>query len=634
MRRTPSLQALPLRRRMASLPPRCLALLLPLLMCGGGHAQAQQRPQRVVDQGIQAEFAVEEAAQPGGAQAFSFRLSDTAGGNPMRGLRPAAWLSQRAPDAPAPNCTQKVASYLSGDVLRRADVDLNNFFVLTLNDDATVSVVDPLFGFGGSKLLNLLQLESRGADWALAQAMLVVSMPDAGKVALIDTRQWRIVDTVRTGGHPRRVIAAGNRVWIAGDEGVSAIDTAALPQTTRTLTTLPLGGPVADLAASADGAWLFAASGRRIAIIDARAGRLSRQIDIEGTPLLLAYSPAAQAVYAVDAAQGKLFAIDARDGKLTATVELRAGASQIRFTPDGRYALMPNPTANVVQVLDAASNRIVHTVAIADGPDRISFSDRLAYVRRRDSEIVLMISLDQLGNAGGALGLADFPGGQHAFGAPGSLADNLAGAPEGGSMLVANAADRMVYLYSEGMAAPAGGFSTYGQTPRAVLVVDHGLREAAPGVYATTMPVRQPGLYDVVMFNDAPRLIACFATTIAGDAASTAEATRRQVRVSAVDAPRQLVAGRSARLRFALGGADGRALPAASDVRALAFAAPGVWQRRTAATPMPGNVYEIEFIPPRTGVYYVWIESESLGLPRNNTQFKIFQAVNDQGDRP
>ena len=614
---------------MRSMPSRCLALLLPLLMLGGsGRAQAQA--QRVVDQGIQAEFSAGQAAQPGGPQAFSFRLSDTAGGSPMRGLRPAAWLSQRAPGTPAPNCTQKVASYLSGDVLRRADVDLNSFFVLTLNDDATVSVVDPLFGFGGSKLLNLLQLESRGADWALAQqqALLFVSMPEAGKVALIDTRQWRIVDTLRTGGHPRRVVASGGRVWISGDDGVSAIDTA-----TRALTALPLGGAVADIAASADGAWLFAGSGKRVAIIDARAGRLVRQVDIDGKPSLLAYSSAAQALYAVDADQGKLFAIDARDGKLTATVELRPGAAQLRFTPDGRYALLPNPAANVVQVLDAASNRIVHTVAIADGPDQISFSDRLAYVRRRDSEIVLMISLDQLGNQGGALGLADFPGGQHAFGAPASLADNLVGAPEGGSMLVANAADRMVYMYSEGMAAPAGGFSTYAQTPRAVLVVDHGLREVEQGVYATTMPVRQPGLYDVVMFNDSPRMVACFATTIAGDAAATAEAMqRRQVRVSAVDAPRRLVAGRSARLRFALSDADGRALPAAADVRALAFAAPGLWQRRMDAKALPGKVYEIEFIPPRTGMYYVWIESESLGLPRNNAQFKIFQAVNNLGD--
>ena len=37
-------------------------------------------------------------------------------------------------------------------------------------------------------------------------------------------------------------------------------------------------------------------------------------------------------------------------------------------------------------------------------------------------------------------------------------------APEGNSVLLANPADRVIYYYSEGMAAPMGSFKTTGAT--------------------------------------------------------------------------------------------------------------------------------------------------------------------------
>ena len=605
----------------------CVLVALCGARCLAQEAQPGQVTQQAIDQGIRVRFGAEQQARTRGAPVnFRFELSDTASGTPLRGLRPAAWLSQRAPGAPAPDCKQKAAAYLGGDLFKRADIDLNSFFVLTLNDDATVSVVDPMFSFGGSKLLNLLQLESRGADWSLAaqQSKLFVSMPDAGAVALIDTRQWRITDTIRTGAHPRRMANAGNRIWVADDQGVSGIDIAS-----RAVTTLPLAGGAADIAASSDGDWLFAPSGDSVTVIDAHAARVVRQVKLDGAPNLLAYSRAAQAVYAADTRLGKLFVIDARAARPVETIAVQPGAAQLRFTPDGRYAMLPVPGENMVQVLDAATNRVVHSVAIADGPDQISFSDRIAYVRRRDSEIVLMIQLEQLGNASRALGIADFPGGQKAFGGTGGmLADSLTGAPEGVSVLVANAADRMVYLYREGMAAPAGGFRTYAQTPRAVMVVDHGLREAGQGAYATTIPVKQGGLYDVVLFNDAPRVLTCFTANVEGDGA----VAKRQVRVGAVGQPQTLTAGRSATLRFKLSDADGKPLASASDVRALAMAPPGIWQQRVATKSLPDSRYEIEFVPPKAGVYYVWLESESLGLPRNNAQFQMLQVTSQENN--
>jgi DNA-binding beta-propeller fold protein YncE len=599
-----------------------VCLLLGALL--GPSCRAQELPQQLVDQGIRAQFRVQPAVHPGEPVSFRFDLADTASGAPMRGLRPAAWLSASKPEGRPSKCAAKAAAYLSGDLFTRADIDLNSYYVLTLNDDATISVVDPVFGFGGSKLLNLLQLEARGADWALAseQSSLFVSMPAAGKVALIDTRQWRVVKSIATGPNPRRIVTAGSRAWVADDAGASAIDI-----NTLALTSLAFGAST-DLAKSSDDDWLFAGSGNHLVVVDARAARIAKRVPVDGTPTLLAYSSGARAVYALDAHQGRLFAMNA-EGRLLATVAVRPGATQIRFAPDGRHALIANPQEDVVQVLDAASNRIVQTMHVGDGPDRISFSDRLAYVQRRGSEIVQMIPLEQIGHEGQDVGIAEFPAGQHGLtsndGAP-NLADALVNAPEGSAMLVANSSDKMVYLYNEGMAAPAGGFNTYGQKPQAVLVVDHGLREVREGQYATSVEVKRGGLYDVVLFVDSPRVVACFSANLATAVGSAATAQHPAVHVAAVDPPRELAVGRPAHLRFALRDGDGHALPGVSDIQARAFEAPGIWQWRSDVVTLPNGQYEFEFVPPQAGIYYVWLESASLGLVHSSTEFETYLA--------
>jgi DNA-binding beta-propeller fold protein YncE len=598
-----------------------LGVALAALLAPAAQAQAVQETQRQVDQGIGVDFSALGPTRPGEPLALRFQFSDTASSSPLAGLRPAAWLSWRTPGAAVPDCKAKVATYLGGDRFQRAEVDLNSYFVLTLNDDPSISVVDPLFGLGGAKLLALLPLASRAADWALAEAAsrLFVSMPAAGKVAVADTLSWRLVGSVATGPNPRRVVTVGRHAWVSDDQGLSAIDVKTLA-----VTALRIGAST-DLAAAPEGELVFASSARRVFIIDAPSATVRAQVTVDGTPTLLAYSTAAQAVYALDAAQGRVFAVDAHSGKLMASVQIRPGATQIRFAPNGRFALIPNPLEDTVQVLDAASNRIVQTAALPHGPDRISFTDLLAYVHRRDSERVLMVPLDQLGIEGKGLGVADFPGGQHALGDTGpTLADAIVRAPEGPAVLLANPADQMIYLYKEGMAAPAGGFSTDGHTPRAVLVVDHGLREVRRGLYATSVPVARPGTYDVVMFVNSPRVMACFSIAIFAD--STSKPPPAITLVSALDPPAHLASGTPVRLRFALTDGDGHPLPPASDLRARAFRAPGVWQQRADTARLPDGSYAFEFVPPDPGTYYVWLESASLGLANHNPQFTVYQA--------
>ena len=67
---------------------------------------------------------------------------------------------------------------------------------MALNDEATISVVDPLFGFGGTKLLALIPLSAPGIDWVLTedQSRLFVSLANA--VAVIDTHTWKVIEEI------------------------------------------------------------------------------------------------------------------------------------------------------------------------------------------------------------------------------------------------------------------------------------------------------------------------------------------------------------------------------------------------------------------------------------------------------
>jgi hypothetical protein len=63
------------------------------------------------------------------------------------------------------------------------------------------------------------------------------------------------------------------------------------------------------------------------------------------------------------------------------------------------------------------------------------------------------------------------------------------------------------------------------------------------------------------------------------------------------------------------------------DVMVLAFLAPGIWQQREVAKPAADGVYEMNFVPPQAGVYYIFFQSPSLGLQYNQSTPLTLQVV-------
>jgi DNA-binding beta-propeller fold protein YncE len=597
--------------------------LLPVLALAGDQAQ------RVVDHGVAIEFAG-SPRQPrdGEPLTISFTIRDAATAAPLAGVRPAAWVARREGEHPATSrdCTRKAATLLGGSLTTRPAADLNEYYVLAMNDDASINVVDPRFGFGGSQLLARVELEGPGADWALSRddSTLFVSMPSAGTVAAADTVSWKVRRNVAAGSRPGRLVLEpdGARVWVLSDDALTAIDTRSLEVTASIAA--PGGSAVT---VTSDSRFVVAAAARSLIVADAREAGAHERVPLDLAPRTLAFSAAAQLVYAGDPATGEVAAFDVSSRSVVARIEADPGFTQLRFAPGGRYGFLPNPEKNLVQIFDTVTNRIVRSAKVSEGPDQVTFSDRLAYIRRRGSDTILMLTLEQLRTESSSVSLADFTGGQHAMGLGRSsaLADSIVGAPDGIAVLVANPADRAIYYYKEGMAAPMGGFNNYSREPRAVLVVDRSLRERPGGVYATTVTVDEPGKYEVVFLLDSPRVVSCFALDVAARPETLARRTP-EISVVPMVLPRSVKAGVKTPIRFRLSDATRGDPLDADDVEVLAMQAPGVWQQRHRAHAVGGGVYEVTVAPPGEGVVYLWVTSASVRLPLSNGQFLVLKV--------
>ena len=572
---------------------------------------------------------------------FRFAITDTNTDTPLSGVYPAAWMDRRVGDEADRQaaCQEKVQAFIGGSLFAPPELDLNVYHVLALNDDPTISVVDPLFGFGTTKLLDMIFLQSPGEDWALSadQMTLYVSMPEANQVAVASTATWEVEHDLTVGQNPSRVElqADGRYLWVGFDglpdslSGVSVIDTEQ-PAVVKNILT---GRGHHEIALSSDDRWAFVTNQAdgSLSIIDVATLEIVDTVEVGREPVSLDYSPLADAVFVANRGDGTLVTVDAGRRRVIARERAAAGVTQVRLAPGGHLAIAVNPETDEVYILDAATSRIVQTADVEDGPDQVAFSDHLAYIRHRGSETVLMIPLDQIGREGSPVPVIDFPGGHAPFGrgARPSPADGIVQAPGATAVLVANPADKTIYFYKEGMAAPMGNFQNYNRQPRAVLAVDRSLEERAPGVYETTATLRRPGRYDLAFFLDSPRTIHCFDVEVAPGVERKAPTGRlRPVSVEPSIAGRALAygdrvdlpVGQPVTIDFKLfDAATGEPREGLRDVRVLTFRAPGRDQRRRLARPLGGGVYRIELLPAQAGVYYAYVESAAAGLKLNES---------------
>jgi YVTN family beta-propeller protein len=592
--------------------------------------------QKVESGGVSVEFLTSRPLEGKDVQLrFSIRSAD---GTRLSGIRPAAWIDSRDPGTAGGTCKDKIQSFLGGSLRARPVVDLNSYFIITLNAEPSIAVIDPLIGFGGSKLLTAVTLQSPGVDWALSrdQRRLFVSMPLVNRVAVIDTEAWSVVTNIDTAFRPGRLAldGEGRLLWVshqneqATETALTVIDT----QKLAVVASIPTGLPPHQLAFTPDGKRAFVTNGRdgTVSIIDAVTPVKIADVATGASPSGVAASSLSAAMYVIDNVDGSIAVIEPSARKVSRRIEAKPGLTSIRFAPGGRWGFVTNGTENVVHVIDSATAKIVTTATdIGESPDQVSFTDDFAYIHANASDQVRMIRLAALGDGTDA-DIASFPAGQFPPSAAKteSFASAIVPAPEPKAVLVANPADRLVYYYMEGMAAPMGNFSAVRRSPKAALVIDRSLRESEPGVFSIRTNVPAAGKYDVAFFLNDPRVIHCFDLTVRPDPDARRQIAEHAVKIEPLLDEKPIHAGEELEVRFRLTNPDTHKPHLhLRDVRALAFLAPGTWQKRIAAVAAEDGIYRVKLNVPEPGVYYVFLESASLELNLNETRPLIFEAV-------
>jgi len=606
---------------------RFFAILLLLAAGQFTHVFAQQV---FTEQGVTIEFSVASKPVAGNEATVRFKITSTNGGVPLSNLRPVAWIDQRqtAQTPSTRECRDKVQQFLQSSFTKRPTLDLNAYFVLALNNEANISVIDPLSGFGGSKLYTLIPLKNPGEDWVMTEnnKRIYVSMPQSNQVAVVDVPTWSVIANIDAGVKPTRVALQHDQryLWVGTNDGVVVIDTV----TAKPVAQIKTGAGPHEIAFNDDDSIAFVTNkaAGTVSLIDIRKLAAVRELKTGSQPTAIVFSSLSKTAYVASEGDGSIVAIGGPKRDIIARIPTEPGIRALNITPDGRYGFAVNMGKSLVYIFDLSSNRVVHRVPVAPGSDQISFTRQFAYVRSVSSEFVTMIKISELGKEAA---VTRFPAGQKAPGeSPStSIASAIVPAPEEGAVLVANPADKTIYYYTEGMAAPMGSFQNYKRDPRALLVLDNSLRETERGVYTSTVRLMAPGHYDVVFLLDAPRLINCFEMPVA-DNPALPKKVETAVKFEPLVKEGLANAGDRYTLRFkVLDLNSGNPKADVPDITVLAFLAPGIWQHRELAKPAADGVYEMSFVPPQPGVYYVFFQSPTLGIQFNQSTPLTLQVV-------
>lgn len=607
----------------------------------------------IVSDGLRVAFAAKPAGQTTDLTEVSFDLADATTGQPVTpATPPAVWISRQqappgAPGSTAPGCEDRIRSFAQGTFGARPEIDLTSYFVLALNDDATISVIDPLNGVAGiSQLYAMVLLAGRGEDWVLTNdgRRLFVSMPEIDQVAVVDTTSFSVVQDIDVPNTPTRVALQpdGRHVWVlegstdGASRGVTVIDVATLATVARLnagagKTEIAFTGEAVDSHGHAEGtgvgttgmsSYAFIASRGEgtVSIVDAQRLEAVAAVDVGAPVTGLGYASASNAVYVAVEGDGGLTVVDASRHQVVGHVDTSPGVESVRFAPGGRWGFAISPANDTVDVIDATTNRVVHTVPVPGAPDRVAFSATQAYVHASERSDVVIIDLAQAGRSE-TLGAVRITGGQMPPDQSPvrlSVADPIVPVySHGGHMLIANPGDKSIYYYMEGMNAPMGAFGNYGRAPRAVSVVDRSIREAAPGVYAARVRVPGGGVYQVAFQLDSPRVVHCFAFTTEPGSPAAAGTGEAALDVRFLSTEREVRAGEPLAFKVAVVDPSTNELVSGIvDLQVMATLASGQRSERFAAAAVGRGTYEVQlqFAIPGTYTLYFAIASRDVGV--------------------
>ncbi|MFJ4196297.1 cytochrome D1 domain-containing protein [Pseudomonas sp. NPDC089534] len=610
-----------------------------VLAVAGALAQAGE-VQTLARDGVKVDFALRPLAEDGtlregGFADVQFRIADAASGQPLSGVAPGAWIDPQAVAADQAqgrdrSCKSRVGVFLKSNIGARPLLDLNSYFVLVMNRDASLSVVDPSVSVGGiTSTLARIELAGPPMDWVTPKdnKQVFVSMPAAGQVAVIDSERFKVSGSVAAGSQPVRValqpderlLWVGNNAAKADESGVTVIDT----QSLKPLKHLATGRGHHEIAFSKDSRFAFVSNrdDGTLSVIDVASLSLLKQVKTGASPLSVAYSPLSGAVYVADGKDGTVTVIDSASHAVRRVIKLQQGLGPMGFGADGRFGVVLNTVENRATVIDAANDAAIHDLEVSAEPYQVVFTRAYAYVRGLASPKVTMINLASLGEGRQPISQG-FEAGPQPPRLAGDLplASSLAVARDDNAVFVVNPVDNTTYFYAEGMNAPMSGYPNRGQSARAALVVDRSLREVSPGLYSARVKLPAAGRFDVAFLLNQPNLIHCFTAQVEPDSAQPRHAGTPKVEFLLDKTAVALNAPYVVRFRI-VQGKQNAARAGVKDVQLRYFLAPTSRPRTVAALEVADGIYEAPVTLDRSGAWYLHVRAASLGAGFDDKTF-------------
>ncbi len=588
--------------------------------------------QKMVRDGVVVEFRVtpdetQDMVMEGKYADVEFRITDAQTGTPVRGIYPAVWMDIAKPwDQPdlesSVSCKDRVQLYMQGLVGVRPLVDLNSYFIMVMNQDNTISIIDPIIGVAGiTKLYASINLLAPGAEWAktLDEKLMFVSMPSKGKVAVIDLTTFDVTTNIDAGDRPVRIALQPDEkyLWVANNHrdadknGVSIIDVARQEK----IGFITTGTGHHELAFSDDSGYAYVSNRNEgsITVIDTASLETIKTVAVGKQVIGIAYSHKSESLYASDGVSGTISVIDVNTHSIKKRIDVKVGVGPVGVSQDGRWMIAANSHEDEVYAVDVATNEVVHTLAVGRKPYQIAFSRAFVYIRSMGTERVNLIELNHL-NSRETVPVASFQAGPNAPGKTSDLglASAISEAPGEAAVLVVSPSDNTVYYYMEGMNAPMGNFRNYGHRPRAVQVADRTLREEKDGIYHAKVRIPAAGTYDVAFLMESPSLIHCFNM----NAERNPDLHRQVVAgIKFVDNRRKVNIDEDVTVKFRLSDpVTGEHKSDLKDVRVRYHRAPSFDRKEEAAIEVGDGVYKLDTKLSSAGVYYFFVSSRASNL--------------------
>ncbi len=562
-------------------------------------------------------------------------LRDGLSGSPLNygQRRLAAWLQRPLPTLAEAEyrCSDKVRMLASPGPGRRATVDFNTFRLLTVNEDRTLTVINPFLAVNNAKLESIVTLPGDvGAVLQRRDAHEVwLAIPAIDQLLVIDTdtRSIRHTHRLEGGARPVALVEAGGSVWAAqaGRDGWLRFDqSVAMPTEVpapRVHAMLSIPGATSPMGLADDG---IVGLDEGMPIVHL-AGQSIRSV---------IWSPLAQRLLA-STEDGGLLWMDPTDGRVSQRLVLSPAIAMAVFD-DGRYLLVASDDG-MLRVIDVATGEVMNGHEMTDTPNGIGFTDGFAYLQGAGSAQMTLFSLADLrrgrmqpvkvsvGGVSGAVfraettGIAPIPG-----------ARLMTPMPDGIGMYVANPLDGQIYQYAEGMMAPAGSFSTYRRSPIALMLLDTGLEQIGPGSYRAVMRAPKAGRYELVLSGVEPRFASCRVMDVSGpaDSVATTTAPRPQVRLLAVE---QDAEGGKVRVKAQLLDERDQPVGVGVDLTLLAFDRRNGWQAIRPMQAIHPGIYEGRLDAPPATTLDLRVSSRAADLPFHAGGLGTYRTLDARG---